>query len=462
MFKSISSLFSKTPDNTEIADGEAPSDGQRKVETDEKPIVRFGMATLIIGFGGFFLWAGIAPLDEGVPGSGIVSVDTKRKTIQHLRGGIVEAILVVEGDRVKAGDTLIRLNDTDTKAQLDITRGQYFQVKATESRLQAERSNSAKVAFPDELLEAGKTDRRAEEAMRAQEQLFSARKLALSSEMGAMDEAIVGLGQQIKGMESVQKGKQTQIELINKELASMRDLVQEGFVPRNKLYELERVLADISGNRGNDLAAIARAQAAISETKLRKLQRQQDVRKEIETQISEMQREVGTQSDRMKALAEEFERCVIKAPTDGHVVSMEAHTVGGIIRPGDRIMDIVPEGDVLVVEAQLPVNLIDKVQIGQLATLHLSIVSSGGATPTIEGKLTKVSADRITDTRTGMPYYSARIEITPEGEAELVKNKIKVQPGMQTDVVIKTGERTVLQYLLKPLVSRLSTGMKEQ
>lgn len=433
-----------------------------RVETDEKSVVRFGMVTLIVGFGGFLLWAGLAPLDEGVPGTGIVSVDTKRKTIQHLRGGIVESIAVREGDRVKTGDVLLRLNDTDTKAQHDIARGQYAVVKAMEARLLAERDGRATVSFPKDLLEAAKTDHRSAEAISAQGQLFAARKSALFSEMGTMDESISGLNQQIIGLQSIETGKKIQIELISKELNSFRGLVEEGFVPRNKLYELERVLADLSGTRGGDLAQIARAQASINEIKLRKLQRTQDFRKEVETQMSEVQREVGTQTDRLTALAEELDRAVIKAPTDGAVVGLEAHTVGGVIRPGDRIMDIVPEGDVLVVEAQLPVNLIDKVRVGQLANLHLQIVLAGGAQPAIEGRVSQISADRLTDPRTGQPYYSARIQITPKGEAELIKYKIKTQPGMQVDVVIVTGERTVLQYLLKPLMSRINAGMKEQ
>ncbi|MDP3639514.1 MAG: HlyD family type I secretion periplasmic adaptor subunit [Azonexus sp.] len=433
-----------------------------QVETDEKKVVRFGMVTLVAGLGGFLLWAALAPLDEGVPGSGIVSVDTKRKTIQHLRGGLVESIAVREGDRVKAGDILLRLNDTDVKAQLDIVRGQYSVVKAMESRLLAERDGRSTVTFPPDLLEAAKKDRRAAEAISAQGQLFAARKSALVSELGTMDEAIIGLQQQIIGLQSIESGKKTQIDLINKELNSFRGLVEEGFVPRNKLYELERVLADLSGTRGGDLAQVARAQASINEAKLRKLQRVQDFRKEVETQMSEVQKEVGSQSDRLIALTEEFERAVIKAPTDGSVVGLEAHTVGGVIRPGDRIMDIVPEGDVLVVEAQLPVNLIDKVEVGQLANLHLQIILAGGAQPSIEGRVSQVSADRLTDPRTGMPYYSARIQITEKGEAELRRNKIKAQPGMQVDVVIITGERTVLQYLLKPLMSRVNSGMKEQ
>lgn len=465
MIKKIRALFaSRAPedaltleDSGIVVGGANPP----KVETDERPIVRFGMLTLALGFGGFLLWSGFAPLDEGVPGTGVVSVDSKRKTIQHLRGGIVEALEVREGDRVKAGDVLLRLNDKEVRAQLEITRGQYWTVKAVESRLLAERDSRQQVVFPKEMIDAAKTDPRAAEAMRVQGQLFAARRSALASELGSFDENISGLSDQIRGLQSIEAGKKTQISLLEKEAASLRGLVEEGFVPRNRLYELERTLADISGTRGSDLASISRAQAAINEMKLRKLQRQQDYRKEVETQMTDVQREVGTQSDRLLALEDEFERAVIKAPTDGYVVGLEAHTVGGVIRPGDRIMDIVPEGDVLVVEAQLPVNLIDKVHVGQLANMHLQVVLGGGAQPTIEGKLVQVSADRLTDPRTGAPYYSARIQITENGDATLRKFKLVPQAGMQADVVVVTGERTVLQYLLRPLISRVNAGMKE-
>lgn len=431
------------------------------VDSDESPIIRFGVITLFVGFGGFLLWAAFAPLDEGIPGTGIVSVDTNRKTLQHQKGGVVEAILVREGQRVKAGEVLLRLNDTELTSQIDIVLGQSFLAKAMLSRLLAERDDSAKVTFPDDLIEAGKSDQRAEEAMRSQSRLFAARRAALSSELGTMDETIVGFNNQIVGLQSIQTGKKTQIELLEKELSSLRGLAEEGFVPRNKLYELERILADLSGTRGGDLAQIARAQASINEMKLRKLQRKEEFRKEVETQISDVQKEVGARRDQLNALRDEFLRTVIKAPADGYVVGLEAHTIGGVIRPGDRIMDLVPEGDVLVVEAQLPVNLIDKVQVGQLANMHFQIVLGGGAQPAIEGKVVRISADRITDQRTGAPYYSARIELTSRGEAEIVKHKIKVQAGMQVDVVVVTGERTVLQYLIRPLMSRLTSGMKE-
>lgn len=465
MFKKIFEMLGRVDAKTEaevIVAGDAQGAGANPtLAIDERSIVRFGLLTLLFGFGGFILWSALAPLDEGVPGVGVVVVDSKRKTIQHLKGGIVESIEVREGARVAAGDVLLRLNDKEIKAQLEIARGQYWTVKAIEARLLAERDNVASVKFPVEMAEAAKGDPRVMEAMRAQTQLFLARRSALQNELGSMEESISGLREQIRGLDSVEAGKKKQIDLLESEVAALRGLVEEGFVPRNKLYELERILADLSGTRGNDLASIARARTGISEIQLRKSLRLQDFRKEVEAQITDAQRDVGIQLDRLTALTDEFERTVIRAPASGSVVGLEAHTIGGVIRPGDRIMDIVPEGDVLIIEAQLPVSLIDKVQVGQLANVHFQIVMKGGKQPAIQGKLIQVSADRLTEQRSGVPYYSARIQITPAGESELKLHNMTPQAGMQTDVVIVTGERTVLEYLMRPLMSRMVSGMKE-
>ena len=213
---------------------------------------------------------------------------------------------------------------------------------------------------------------------------------------------------------------------------------------------------------GNDISQIARARSSISELNLRKLQRQQDYRKEVESSLADVQRDSMSLQDKLMAISDEYERTEIRAPISGYVVGLDVTTVGGVIRGGDKLLDIVPEGDMLVVEAQIPVNLINKVHVGQLATIHFQIILAGGAAPAIEGKLMQISADRLLDPRTGHPYYSARVAITPKGEAEMRKHKITPQPGMQTDVVILTGERTFLQYLIQPLRSRLALGMKEQ
>lgn len=455
----LQALFARNETET---GGVSTGESAPEMDTDERRVIRFGMLILGLGFGGFLLWAALAPLDEGVPGIGVVGVDSKRKTIQHLRGGIIKEILTREGDKVKQNDVLIRLNETEIKAQFDITNAQYAQMQATEARLIAERNETQEIRYPEELLAIAKTDERVAETINVQSRLFVTRRAALTSEISAMNESIRGLNDQIRGLQSIEKGKRTQISLLNKELESYRSLAEEGFVPRNRLYDLERVVADLSGTMGSDIAQIARARSAISELNLRKLQRQQDFRREVESSLADTQREVASLRDKLTALADEYERTEIRAPISGYVVGMDVTTVGGVIRGGEKLLDIVPEGDILVIEAQIPVNLINKVQVGQLATIHFQIVLAGGASPAIEGKLMQISADRLLDPHTGHPYYSARIGITPKGEEEMRRNKITPQPGMQTDVVILTGERTFLQYLIKPLFSRLALGMKEQ
>jgi protease secretion system membrane fusion protein len=429
------------------------------LKTDASPVIRFGILALVIGFGGSVLWAALAPLDEGVPTMGVVTVESKRKAIQHLRGGIVQEINVQEGTPVKAGDVLVRLNDSEARSQLDIALAQYWTTMAVETRLLAELEQKHRIEFPEALREAAH-EPRAAEAMRVQEILFRTRHDALNSEISILQENMKGLQEQIKGLQSLQAGKQKQIDLISEELKSMRDLAKEGFIPQVKLMELERALADLSGTRGEDMANIARAQNAIAEVKFRTIQRTQEFQKEVQSHLTDVQKDSANLRDRVKALTEEVERDVMRAPVDGTVVGLDVHTIGGVIQPGQRIMDVVPHGEALVIEVQIPTNLIEKVQTGLEADIRFSTVKSS-LMPPIEGRLMTVSADRLVDSKSGLPYYLGRVEVTTKGLHDLHKANHSIQPGMQADVVIKTGERTLLIYLLKPLINRVSGSMKE-
>lgn len=440
--------------------GEALSDDAVARET--RKTIRLGAWVFWLGLGAFLLWACFAPLDSGVPGNGVVIVGSKRKTIQHLHGGIVQEIAVHEGDLVPAGAVLVRLNDTDVKAQHDIVQQQYAQMLAMQSRLQAERDKAKQITFPVELQEMGEQVPQIAETMRAQTSLFEARRSALMGEFKTMDSMIQGLQSNIRGLNSIQGGKSAQLSALNKELAAYRELAAEGFAPRSKVHDLERAVADVSGTRGNDAAQVARMQAGISELQLKKLQRELDQNKEVGLQLAEVQKEVAVQHDRYKSALEAYERATIRSPIEGHVVGLNVATIGGVIRSGEHIMDIVPQGDKLVIEAQFPVNLINTVKVGSLVTVNFQILLGGGKSPAIEGKLVQLSADRMTDPRTGFPYYQGRIEITPKGEEELRANNIVPQPGMQAAVIVRTGERTLMQYLIDPLVTRLSTGLREQ
>lgn len=441
---------------------QAATISSESVGEETQKTIRWGKWVFWGGMGALFLWAAFAPLDAGVPGNGVVMVGSKRKTIQHLHGGIVQEIAVHEGDLVPAGAVLVRLNDTDVKAQHDILQLQYAQMLAMKSRLQAERDRANAVSYPEELQEMAKTVPQVAEAMQSQTGLFEARRSAMSGEIKTMDAMIQGMQSNIQGLHSIQSGKSAQLNALNKELTAYRALAAEGFAPKTRVHDLERAVADLSGTRGNDVAQVARMQAAISELRLKKLQRELDHNKEVELQLAEVQKEVSVLQDKYKSALDAYERSTIRSPIEGHVVGLSVATIGGVIRPGERIMDIVPQGDKLVIEAQLPVNLINTVKVGSLVTVNFQILLGGGKSPAIEGKLVQVSADRMTDPKTGFPYYEARIEITPNGEEELRKNNIVPQPGMQAGVIVRTGERTLLQYLIDPLVTRLSTGLREQ
>lgn len=385
-------------------------------DADPAKPARLGLLILLIGFGGFLLWALLAPLDSGVPAGGVISVESQRKTVQHLSGGIVEKIAVREGDEVKAGQTLVVLNSTQARANLGIIRAQYLGARAVENRLMAEYLNRESIQFDKDLLEA-RRDPQVAEILDVQAKLFATRRASQHKEAAVLRESAAALEPQLQGM---------------------RDLAKEGYVPRNKMLDTERAHAEI---------------------RLRILQQEQEYRKQVETQLGEAQKEASAQHDRLLAAQEELARTEIKAPVDGYVVALSVHTVGGIVAPGGHILDLVPRGEPLIVEAQVPVHLIDHVKVGIDADLRFSAFNQK-TTPVIQGKVSTVSADRLTDPATRMPYYLVRIAVSPE-EMKKLGSHNHVVPGMPVEVIVKGESRTLMNYLLKPLADRVATSLKE-
>jgi len=434
-------------------------DGLRFVrELESRRFVRFGGIAIAIGLAVFVIWAAIAPLDEGVPSSAVVTVSSKRKTIQHSHGGIVEQILVKDGDEVRADQVLMKLNEVQARSQLEVAQSQYLIALAVESRLSAERDGQPALRFPALLVKSA-ADIRAKEAMALQTRLFSSRRGALQSELGALRESFAGLEEQILGTAALEASKKIQTDLISRELNSIRGLVEEGHVPRTKMYELERSEASLSGSRSEDLATIAKARNGIAEIKLKIVQRQHEYQKEVETQLTEVQKDTTSLRDKIVALEDELARTVVKAPTDGYVVALQVHTLGGVVQAGAALMDIVPKGETLVLEAQIASNLIDKVRPGLPATIRFSALRQS-ITPLAEGKVVTVAADRQVDQKTNFSYYPAIISIDADSLNRLGDHLL--QPGMSAEVIIKTGERTFFNYLLKPLTDRVATSLKEQ
>ncbi len=451
----MKSLFGNKPAATDVASRDV---APLEVKTDARSHTRLGWWIVIAGVGGFLLWASFAPLDKGVPLSGTVTVATNKKAVQHLTGGTVEAILVKEGDLVKAGDVLVRMNAVQAKANAEIARVQYFSARTAEARLIAERDGKKSIVFPPEL-EDVKNDPRVANNIHLQLQLFNSRQSAIQSELSALNENIAGLVQQNKGLEESRDGKKLQLQFLKEQLDGMRDLAKEGYVARNRLLELERTYAQLSTAISEDISNIGRGQSQISEFRLRRLQRQQEYQKEVRTQLSDTQKEADALANRLTGLDYDLDNVLVKAPVDGTVVAMSVFTHGGVIAPGFRMMDIVPSDDPLIVDGQLPVHLIDKVHPNLKVELMFTAFNQN-QTPHVPGIVTQVSADRLIEEKSGQPYYNLKAKVAPEG-MKMIAN-LQIRPGMPVELFIKTGERTMMNYLFKPLFDRLTMSMTEE
>ncbi len=428
------------------------------VATDAVRFIRLGWFIVLAGVFGFLLWASFAPLDKGVPLAGTVTVSSNKKAIQHVAGGTIDSILVKEGDVVKAGDVLVRMNAVQAKANAESVRVQYFSARAAEARWEAERDGQKTIRFPVDL-ESAKSDQRVTNSVSLQQQLFSARLVAIQSELSALDESVQGLVQQSKGLEQSHQGRLVQLQFLKEQLDTSRSLAKEGYVSRNQLLDLERSYSQLNTSASEDLSNLSRSKWQISEFKLRRVQRQQEYQKEVRTQLADTQKEASGLFNRLAALDYDVGNVLVRAPVDGTVVALSVFTHGGVVAPGFRMMEIVPNSDTLIVEGQLPVHLIDKVHPNLPVELMFTALNQN-QTPHIPGKVTQVSADRLVDEKTGQPYYSIKAVVLPEGVKLLASQQIRA--GMPVDMFIKTGERTMMNYLLKPLFDHFKMAMAEE
>ena len=420
---------------------------------------RIGLLALAIGFGGFLLWASLAPLDEGVPSQGVVALDTKRKAVQHLSGGIVRDVLVREGQQVKEGDVLLRLDAAVVRANYESVRQRYLGLRAMQGRLMAEQTGAARVTFhPD--LETAASDPLIRQQMMNQEQLFQTRRSLLASDLQSIEESIQGQQGLLASYASMLDNRKSQLSLVREELSNLRGLVAEGYAPRNRQLELERSVADVTCALADLQGNPVRAQRAIGELRQRATSRRAEYRREVETQLADVDREVLAEEQKFKAVSNDLERVEIKAPVDGQVVGLAVQTVGGVVQPGQKIMDIVPgDGEDLLLEAHVVPHLIDRVHAGLPVDVRFNSFAHSPQL-VVQGKVVSVSGDLLTEPATNLPYYLARVQLTPEGLKTLGRRQL--QPGMPVEVVFKTGERSMLTYLLHPLMKRVSASMKEE
>lgn len=428
---------------------------------DEKRYVRWGWTVVLVGVLGSLVWMGFAPLDQGVQVPGNVIVVGQRKTVQHPTGGIVDEVLVRDGDLVKAGQVVARMNVTQARADAELMRFQVLTGRATEARLLAEHNGAAAVRFPASLRDdpVARKDPRVPALLQLQEQLFASRRAALQSELASMDESIAGVTLQLRGLRQSRDEKQAQAVTLQEQLNNLKELARDGYVPRNRMLELDRQFAQLRGALAEDTGNMGRLEKQIAEVSARKAQRTEEYRREVRSQLTEVQRDTESAAQKLATADFLLAHTEVKSPVDGAVVALSVFTPGAVVGPGARLMDVVPQDAALEIEAQVPVHLIDKVKPDLPVELMFTAFNQR-KTPHIPGTVTKVTADRLVDEKTGQPYFKLYAMATAEG-VQKIKHE-KVRPGMPVEVFVKTGERTMLNYIIRPMVDRAHSALREE
>jgi len=417
---------------------------------------------VIVGFVTFGIggWAATSELTGAVIGQGVLVVDSSVKKVQHPTGGIVGELRVREGDKVLAGDILLRLDETQTLANATIVSKSFDELVARQARLEAERDNADQITFPKLLLE--RTRDPASEAARAiaaERSLFDLRRQARGGQKAQLKERSAQLQEEIKGYLGQAEAKQREVDFVHKELEGVRTLFEKRLVPMNRLTALERDTARLEGERSQLSGMTAQAKGKIAEIELQIIQIDQDLRTEVGKDLIETRSKISELAERKTAAVDQLYRIDIRAPQSGRVHQLAVHTVGGVISPGEQIMLIVPDADALAVEVKIAPRDIDQVYVGQAASMRFAAFDQK-TTPEIEGEVSLVSADLVQEQRTGMSYYTARVLLNPEEVARL--GNAKLLPGMPVDVFIKTPGRTALSYLIKPLRDQAERAFKER
>jgi HlyD family secretion protein len=414
-----------------------------------------GLAVVALLAGGGGGLTATTEVSGAVIAPGVMVVDTNVKKVQHPTGGVVGELRVRDGDEVKAGDVVVRLDETVTQANLAIVVNGLTELWARQGRLEAERDGAKTITFLPEI--AREADREVARVMAGEQALFETRRRAREGQKAQLKERIGQLKEQINGLDDQIRAKKREIELIHQELEGVRDLWRKNLVQIQRVTALERDAARLEGERGSLVSSIAQTKGKITETELQILQIDQDLRTEVGKELAEIRGKIAELVERKVAAEDQLKRIDIRAPQDGMVHQSSVHTVGGVITAGEAIMLIVPQADALTVESKLMPQDIDQVRPGQTAALRFSAFNQR-TTPELNGLVTRVSADLTTDQRTGATYYTVRISISDEQVARL--GGLRLLPGMPVEAFIQTGERTVLSYLTKPFTDQAARSFK--
>ena len=418
---------------------------------------RAGWLLTVVGAGSFFLWASLALLDEGIAVPGTVVVSGKRKAVQSLGGGVMSQILVREGQTVRQGEPLFRLDQTQVEADVQSLRAQYRMALASLSRWQSERDNLARVSFAEQLTRD--PDPRLVLVMEGQQQLFSSRREALAREQAALRASIEGASQQLGGMRRARGDLMAQAGSLRQQLSNLRPLAENGYIPRNRLMEYERQLSQVQQDLAHNAGESGRIEQGILESRLKLAQQTDEYQKEVRSQLADAQLKTLTLEQQLASAGFDLLHSEITAPADGIAVNLSVHTEGAVVRAGETLLEIVPQGTHLEVEGRLPVNLVDRVG-SQLPVDILFTAFNQSTTPRVSGQVKLVSADQLLDEKTGMPYYVLRSSVSDQALEKL--NGLVIKPGMPAEMFVRTGERSLLNYLFKPLLDRAGSALSER
>lgn len=425
------------------------------VLTDDTPIRKIGYIVIFVVFvicGG---WSMFAPIDSAVLASGTLKVKSSRKTVQHLEGGIVNEIRVRDGDHVEEGEVLLVIDQTQARAELALLKGQLISAQGVAARLVAERDELAEVAYPYSDL----NDERVVQVIASENQQFIVRRQSRNGEVEVFEQRGEQLRNQIKGLEELIVSKKKLLVSYNEEIADNQALLKDGFVDKQRLRNVQRSETQLQGEIAEYRSKIDGINVQITEVNLQIVQLNKQFRTEVANQFTDIEGKVFDLKERASAMAERVRRTEVLAPAAGMVLGLAVHTEGGVISPGTPILDIVPDGEELIVEAELQTVDIDRVSLGMLADLRFSAFKSG-TTPVIKGEVIKLSADSLINQNTGMPYYSVRLSVSDEGMETLGDQELL--PGMPAEVLINTGSRTLFQYLMQPATDAVARSMIEE
>ena len=432
----------------------SPTAARRSIRTH----LIIGLAVVAILAGGLGGWASTAQISGALIAPGSVVVDSNVKKVQHPTGGVVGELRARDGDVVKAGDVVVRLDDTVTKAGLAIVTKNLNGLWARAARLEAEQRGTDQISFPAVLLRHVADDD-VKNVISSESKLFSVRSSGRIGQKAQLRERIAQLNEEIGGLTAQEAAKTREIALVEKELVGVRGLYNQQLVQLSRLTVLERDAARLAGERAQFMAARAQAKGKITETELQILQIDKDLVSEVSKDLRETNEKIGEFVERKVTAEDQLRRVDIRAPQDGMVLQSTVHTVGGVITAGDAIMLIVPQTDSLSVEARVNPQDIDKLVIGQKTLLRLSAFNQR-TTPELNGVVSRVSPDTTTDQRTGQSYYTIRISMPASEIARL--GDVRLIPGMPVEAFVQTGDRTMLAYLAKPFNDQLMRAFREK